>query len=132
MITAKRSAMVVTIAACCTCGRTFPLHLLDSKPELEVLASFNGDLWEAMHHNADFTRLECRTCYGPGWVEGVIDCPTTETEMRKFQVLFELDAESWLTEEEIAQKLKEALPKLLEVPVTLEDVSELDNDWNVP
>ena len=76
---------------CDCCGKFFPLHMLDSKPEqlagpgrwidrvrphsrllnalfgprrIELLI-LAGDIGE------DFTRSECRTCYGPGWISGL-------------------------------------------------------------
>lgn len=49
--------------ACDGCGKMFPLHLLDAKPGPGPITEDN--------ENRDFTWLGCKTCYGPGWVEGV-------------------------------------------------------------
>ena len=66
---------------CDCCGDVFPLHLLDSKPERMVgRGSWYERLFpavrlrrlcDAMWNNDDFDRMECKKCYGPGWVEGV-------------------------------------------------------------
>jgi len=43
---------------CAACGRPFAYEELDAKPEPG-----------ADPETADFTRLECRDCYGPGFCE---------------------------------------------------------------
>lgn len=66
---------------CACCGKTFPLHMLDAKPERLAgnggllaklfprfrLAALTRALFRAEH----FNRLECKECYGPGWVQGI-------------------------------------------------------------
>lgn len=54
------------MSACMTCGKPTPLHLLDAKPK-----ECRGGPITPEHEHKDFDLLECRTCYGPGWVEGV-------------------------------------------------------------
>jgi hypothetical protein len=58
---------------CYNCGIPTPFDLLDAKPTR--LAGPGGDpvarrreLVDALWKNEDFDRLECRLCYGPGWV----------------------------------------------------------------
>lgn len=56
---------------CSNCGQSQPLHMLDAKPE--SLAGKPADseaIWQAGERGEDFTVLECRSCYGPAWVEG--------------------------------------------------------------
>lgn len=54
-----------THAKCHGCGVPTPLERLDAKP-------FRGatpeDCRRAADTGADFERLECETCYGPGWL----------------------------------------------------------------
>ena len=45
------------------CGKPTPIHLLDAKPHPKE----QHLPWD----NLNFDWLECRKCYGPGWVEGV-------------------------------------------------------------
>lgn len=47
------------VLPCACCGKLTEIDMLDAKPE-------PGEDPET----ADFTRLECRTCYGPGWLPG--------------------------------------------------------------
>ena len=49
-------------AKCRGCGKTFHIDQLDSKPELHV----KKENWET----TNWTRLECKDCYGPGFVYG--------------------------------------------------------------
>lgn len=59
--------MSVKIQACTACGKPTPLHLLDAKPSrLRTGETIDDAAWR----NANFDRLECRECYGPGWAEG--------------------------------------------------------------
>lgn len=61
--------------ACATCGRPTPWSELDAKPANMAtwLARAGGDQIEALciaaDHGAQFTRFECRACYGAGFVE---------------------------------------------------------------
>jgi hypothetical protein len=63
--------------ACAACGRSFPLHLLDSKPTrlagpiIINADEFYSELCNALDANEELDRLECEACYGPGWAEGV-------------------------------------------------------------
>lgn len=54
---------------CMTCGKPTPIHLLDAKPERYRGVPLPKDYME--YENEGFDWLECRSCYGPGWVEGV-------------------------------------------------------------
>ena len=47
----------IQTAPCRVCGRRFPYEVLDSKPETG-----------ADPETSDWTRLECATCYGPGYL----------------------------------------------------------------
>lgn len=89
--------------ACDCCGLFFPLHLLDAKPEhlagpgrwidrfrphsRLLNALFGPRRVQQMIHagdtGADFERLECRTCYGPGWTMGVPEFPTEAMILRR-------------------------------------------------
>lgn len=62
---------------CAECGWRLPLHLLDAKPTmtlwLRLVSLFRGQkfmLRYAADRGYDFDRLECRACYGDGYVEG--------------------------------------------------------------
>lgn len=59
---------------CARCGRLTPFHLLDAKPSripfrYRIIALLTGRtvIDVAARHGADFDRLECSRCYGPGW-----------------------------------------------------------------
>ena len=66
---------------CACCGSKLPLHMLDAKPErfacnggliARIFPSFRmRALTNAAISGENFTRLECKECYGPGWVQGV-------------------------------------------------------------
>lgn len=60
--------------SCFSCGKPTPLHLLDAKPK-----SCRRGPVTPEHENEDFDWLECRACYGPGWVEGVRDSSAPES-----------------------------------------------------
>lgn len=53
---------------CAECGKKTPVHLLDAKPGPERWTVER--LRAAADAGADFNRLECRDCYGPGYVAG--------------------------------------------------------------
>lgn len=62
-------------APCDCCGRLFPLGLLDGKPtinsKLRRIRAREGQLAmlrRAADKGYDFDRLECRRCYGPGYL----------------------------------------------------------------
>lgn len=62
------------ILACQSCGQPTHIDLLDAKPEstqfrLDVvdLGQINA-LRLAGDRGDNFERLECRKCYGPGWL----------------------------------------------------------------
>ena len=63
------------MAKCGTCRREFLLRLLDAKPKslMGTKLKSTNELWEAGSRGEDFNGLECRDCYGAGWVEGVGD-----------------------------------------------------------
>jgi hypothetical protein len=53
-------------ANCQNCGGEFPIDELDAKPgpghwTVEQLV-------DAADAGRDFVRIECRSCYGPGWL----------------------------------------------------------------
>lgn len=52
-------------AECAACGRTFSLDQLDGKPGPGTFTA--AQLAAAADRGADFNRLECRGCYGPGF-----------------------------------------------------------------
>lgn len=54
-------------APCDVCKRHFSLLDLDSKPSEADLAR-HGSLQACADAGCDFPRLECRECYGPGYV----------------------------------------------------------------
>ncbi len=63
-------------APCECCGREFPLDELDSKPSinsrLRRYRQRQGQLvmlQKAADLGYDFNRLECRSCYGPGFLK---------------------------------------------------------------
>ena len=58
---------------CANCGAVTSIDLLDAKPTR--LAGPGGnpglrlkELSDALFNNEDCDRLECQSCYGPGWV----------------------------------------------------------------
>lgn len=51
---------------CRTCGQSTHIDDLDAKPERRDVRKY-GSIGAAGEAGADFTRLECRACYGPGW-----------------------------------------------------------------
>lgn len=53
---------------CNKCGKKKPLHLLDAKPKGS--AGTVRALRMAANRGKDFDVLECKACYGPGWVRG--------------------------------------------------------------
>lgn len=66
---------------CACCGKIVPLHMLDAKP---ARLAGRGNLFvrmlprirlhalnDAACNGEDFDRLECKDCYGAGWVQGV-------------------------------------------------------------
>lgn len=56
---------------CANCGTVKPLYLLDAKPT-RLAGAKNTDgvaLLQAFEDNEDFDRLECQSCYGPGWIQ---------------------------------------------------------------
>lgn len=62
------------LTPCDCCGREFPIDLLDGKPtinsHLRRVRAREGQLsmlYRAAVHGYDFDRLECRSCYGPGF-----------------------------------------------------------------
>jgi hypothetical protein len=56
-------------AKCDQCGADTPINDLDAKPERLVgRRNTRRQLKKALARNEDFTRLECRGCYGPGFV----------------------------------------------------------------
>ncbi|ELT50992.1 hypothetical protein D584_01323 [Brucella intermedia M86] len=64
------------MTCCAKCGKRYPLHMLDAKPTmtfwLHLVSLFRGQkfmLQYAADHGYDFGRLECRVCYGDGYVE---------------------------------------------------------------
>ena len=64
--------MTITHSKCASCGKSLPLHLLDAKPEsLKGKPATWDALCRAADAGADFDVLECQTCYGPAWAEGV-------------------------------------------------------------
>lgn len=50
---------------CDGCGVPTPLELLDAKPHRGATPE---DCRRAADTGVDFERLECATCYGPGWL----------------------------------------------------------------
>lgn len=63
------------IVHCDNCQRPVPFYQLDAKPPmtrwLRVLRLVRGQLFMlryAADHGHDFDRLECRDCYGPGYI----------------------------------------------------------------
>lgn len=55
--------------ACDKCGKSTPVHLLDAKPGP---GNFTPEqLSRLADQGAHFTRLECESCYGPGFLVGV-------------------------------------------------------------
>lgn len=52
----------VELVACMTCGKMVDIDLLDAKPQPG-----------ADPETADFDLLECKECYGPGWVPAIMD-----------------------------------------------------------
>lgn len=53
---------------CDGCGKLYPLHLLDAKPQsLAGVAATHQALFDAASRGEDFDRFECRGCYGPAW-----------------------------------------------------------------
>ncbi|WPE19914.1 hypothetical protein [Shinella zoogloeoides] len=66
---------IVETACCDACGERFPLNELDSKPtinsQLRRTRAKEGQLmmlYRAAMRGYDFDRLECRSCYGPGFL----------------------------------------------------------------
>ncbi|CCF19138.1 protein of unknown function [Pseudorhizobium banfieldiae] len=66
---------IVETACCDACGRTFALDELDAKPtinsRLRRTRQREGQLmmlYRAAARGYDFDRLECRQCYGPGYL----------------------------------------------------------------
>ncbi|TPJ51762.1 MULTISPECIES: hypothetical protein [unclassified Mesorhizobium] len=64
----------MTWVPCQRCKLLTQIDQLDSKPKmtplLRVINAARGQikmLAYAADHGHDFTVLECRTCYGPGW-----------------------------------------------------------------
>lgn len=64
---------------CRKCRRSFALRDLDAKPEMTIgLRNFEHEHGQAamLVHAADlgkdFTRLECRDCYGPEFARGAM------------------------------------------------------------
>lgn len=64
------------MSRCEECGVRYPLHCLDAKPTmtfwLRLVSLFRGQkftLRYAADRGYDFDRLECRACYGDGYVE---------------------------------------------------------------
>lgn len=64
-------------APCAACGKSTHINDLDAKPEYTLDGLFfrlvfgrDPCLSDAAERGEDFTRLECATCYGPGYVPG--------------------------------------------------------------
>lgn len=54
---------------CESCGRLFPIDLLDSKPRSLVRkAATEEDLASAADCGEDFEVLQCKDCYGSAWL----------------------------------------------------------------
>lgn len=47
------------VIACHTCGASWPVDLMDAKPDNKRKAE-----------SCDWTKLECPECYGPNWLCG--------------------------------------------------------------
>jgi hypothetical protein len=69
----REATMADNNARCANCGTLVPIDLLDAKPTR--LAGPGRDprlrlkeLSDALFNNEDCDRLECQSCYGPGWV----------------------------------------------------------------
>jgi len=64
------------LCTCAKCGRVTGIDELDAKPSptrlLRLVRLLRGQLFMlryAADRGYDFDRLECRDCYGPGYVE---------------------------------------------------------------
>lgn len=64
------------LAHCDSCGRRMDIHHLDAKPTMTrwlwLVWFFRGQtrmLVYAADHGYDFDRLECRDCYGSGYLD---------------------------------------------------------------
>ena len=56
---------------CARCGVEQPVERLDAKPvRLAGRRNTRRQLKKALRRGEDFDRLECATCYGPGFVLG--------------------------------------------------------------
>lgn len=60
----------MSLFACHHCGKMFPIDALDGKPERFAGPNQHQirDLVIAADTGENFTRLECSTCYGPGYI----------------------------------------------------------------
>lgn len=54
----------INFGHCMKCHQEFHLDYLDAKPDPAQLAA------GIPRDGCDFTRLECKECYGPGWCKG--------------------------------------------------------------
>lgn len=54
------------ILRCDGCRKLTHIDLLDGKPNARAIGAF-GSLSNCAEHGAEFERLLCSNCYGPGW-----------------------------------------------------------------
>lgn len=66
------------LEACDCCGKMFPIDQLDGKPSInsklrriQAREGQIGMLRRAADLGFDFDRLECRRCYGPGYLTAI-------------------------------------------------------------